>query len=93
MKRGRIPHNESKASWTIKCMNEAPASAQHHPSLHNGFNYEVGRQRKEDGFVAFCDSVQRRLMAETKAHDHGRPAGSRIVEDPITGEFKLIIPN
>jgi hypothetical protein len=80
--RGRIPNNESKASWTIKQKAEHPESAQLKVSLH----FET----HNPGYHGFIDSVVDKIDSgrgyKGRHEESGRRPGSRVVSRIINGE-------
>ena len=83
----RIPANESAASWEIKQKMNEPAIP--HVVLRNGRSTFRAQHYAESGYEAYCDSVALKLRQEAIFNDKGRKPGSRIIEDPITGEFSI----
>ena len=83
--RGRIPNNESKASWQIKCKAEHPEAAR--------LNVSLRFESHHPGYHGYIQSIEDRIDSNRgykgRKEESGRKPGSRIIEDPITGEFRL----
>lgn len=83
----RIPMNESAASWEIK--QKANESAIPHVVLYNGRSTYRAQTYVDNSYASYCDSIETKLYREAIFTDKGRKPGSRIIEDPTTGEFYL----
>lgn len=82
---GRIPNNHSRASWELEQKQLHPESAVLKASLRY--------QQSHPGYVGYIESLEAKIDTNRgykgRHEESGRTPGSRVIEDPETGEFRL----